>query len=246
MYQYSLATDEFKLAALPEVVRMQLVDFFSNPMKRGEGACEKDLRLVALSRIECELVARIVISDKPRNTLEVGLAVGSSAIAILAAKMWLGGSGSHTALDPFQRDFGNVALLEIERRGLSAGFCFVAKCSEEYLPCAHERREMFDFVFVDGAHTIGQKVADAFLLARVVRPGGLVAFHDGLLFSTSVAIRYLIRECGYRLVLLPPDSKLKAWARRLRYSFRLGAWYCRGVVPHMFKSVVLLRAPAAK
>ena len=76
-----------------------------------------------------------------------------------------------------------------------------------------------------------------------MRPGALVAFHDGLLFSTAAAVRYLIRERGFMLVRLRPDSVWKARVRTVRYLPSLGAWYCRGVVPHIFKSIVLLRAP---
>lgn len=246
MYQYPLATEDLKLAALPEAVETELERFFANPTKRGEGGGEKDIGLVALARKECDLLARIVVSAKAVETLEVGLAVGSSAVAILAAKRWAGIGGTHTAVDPFQQDFGNIALIEIERSGLSCGFSFVPKCSEDYLPWAHAQGKRFDFVFVDGAHTIGQKVTDAFLVVRVIRPGGLVAFHDGLLFSTAAAVRYLIRECDYRLVRLRPDSRFKSCARRVRYISALGAWYCQKIIPHMYRSVVLLRAPSKR
>lgn len=103
-----------------------------------------------------------------------------------------------------------------------------------------------DFVFVDGAHDIGQVVMEAYWINRLLRPGGTVAFHDGLLASGSVAARYLVSECGYSVVDAS-ESKLRRGMRlvTLRHIPAVGPWHWLHVVPRMCRSLIVLRSPLA-
>ena len=48
--------------------------------------------------------------------------------------------------------------------------------------------EAYDFVFIDGGHSMKQVLADLDSWVPKVRPGGLVAGHDANLFSVNFAV----------------------------------------------------------
>jgi len=230
---------------LPPDVKEKIYEQYAHPTKVDINHQIHDLRVTSLSRGEAMLLAQLVITSRPAASLEIGFALGGSAIGIAAARHHLGLPGSHVTLDPYQElRSGSVGLLEVDRAGLSAFVTWLPEKSENYLSAASVREEKYDFIFVDGAHGTGQVVTDAFFCDQVLNPGGIVAFHDGLLFSTMAAIRYLIKECNYAAIDLPADSKVRTAARVLRYAASLGLWYAMSVIPKMHRSLVAVRKQA--
>jgi len=49
--------------------------------------------------------------------------------------------------------------------------------------------EQFDMVFIDGMHTTEAVLADIEIAQRLLKPGGMIVFHDTNLFSVLEAIR---------------------------------------------------------
>lgn len=242
MYEFKTEKEGVALPGAPSSTMGHLADFFSQPVKRGRDGGEADVRATSPSRGECETLARLATHFRPERTLEFGLACGGSAVAIISAKRAIGCKARHIALNPYPDHTHHVGELELQRLGLAESCAVLPHLSEVFLPEEAAKGNRYDFVFVDGIHTIGQKVTDAFFVDRVMAPGGVVAFHDGLLFSTAAAVRFLVRERGYRILGVPVDSAVRATVRRLKYIDRLGLWYCRNVVRHMHRSLVVLRA----
>jgi len=194
---------------------------------------------------EAMLLAQIVSTFRPAATLEIGFGLAGSTIGIAAARKYLGLEGKHLTLDPYQETLsGSVGFVEIATAGLASFVQWLPEKSENYLNGASARGEGFDFIFVDGAHGTGQVVTDAFFCDQVLNPGGIVVFHDGLLFSTMAAVRYLIKERQYCSVDLPVDSKTRTTLRMLRYAPVLGVWYATSLISKMHRSLVAVRKEA--
>ncbi len=230
---------------LPAEVMQALDSYYASPVKIAKNGEKHDIDTSALRRCEADALATLVYDLQPAESLEIGLASGASTIAIAAARAVRHLASPHTALDPFQEtNVNGIGLSELERVGLRDQVNWRPEFSENYLNAALARGDKLDFIFVDGGHDIGQKVTDAFYISKLLRPGGVVAFHDGMLFSTSVAVRYLIKECGYSLISLPADAAWKRAARAVRHAPRLGAWYASNVIKHLCRSVVALKKNA--
>jgi predicted O-methyltransferase YrrM len=231
-----------KLHPLPDEVRQVIINHYASPIKTDANQVRHDLRATSPSLGEAMILAKIVITFRPAATLEVGFGLGGSTVGIAAARKYLALEGQHLILDPYQKTLsGSVGLMEIANAGLTSFVNWLPEKSEDYLNAASSRGEGFDFIFVDGAHGTGQVVTDAFYCDRVLNPGGIIAFHDGLLFSTMAAIRYLVKECKYRFVNLPVDSTAKTTLRMLRHTSVLGMWYATHLVPKMHRSLVAVR-----
>jgi predicted O-methyltransferase YrrM len=233
------------LAAVPSDVSSLIDRFFETPMKVDRKGGLHDITRSSLRRSEALALASLVFDLRPEKSIEIGLAEGGSCVAITASRRHLQLFAPHVVLDPFQESLTQGAgLIELNRLGLQDAIMWHPERSESFLHNQWERGEAnFDFAFVDGGHDVGQKVTDAFYLNKVLRPGGVVAFHDALLFSTASAVYYLVKECGYSVIALPADDRTFRILRSIRYLFRLGRWYSLHVIPALCRSLVALRKP---
>jgi predicted O-methyltransferase YrrM len=234
-----------QLARIPSGVSTFIDRFFDTPMKRDKNGILHDIRRSSLRRDEASVLAALVCDLKPERSLEIGLAEGGSCVAIVASRRYHNLFTPHIVLDPFQETHaGGSGLIELQRLGLQQEIDWYSERSEFFL---HKQwiqgKTDIDFAFVDGGHDVGQKLTDAFYLNKVLRPGGVVAFHDALLISTAMAVYYLAKECGYSIITLPADNHLARMARSARYVFRLGRWYALCVIPTLCRSLVALRKP---
>jgi predicted O-methyltransferase YrrM len=204
------------------------------------------LSATSLRREEAEAISRLILVQRPKATLEIGLGLGASALAIATAKRYLGDSLPHVALDPFQHSrSAGVGMQVLETAGLSNLVQWVEDFSERYLPSLVAAGKQFEFIFVDGAHDIGQVVMEAFWIKQLLTPGGIVAFHDGLLRSASYAVRHLVEENDYKVLDLALGTTGRAYRMiaASRHLPAIGWWYYSGVVPRMVRSVVALQRP---
>jgi len=220
--------------------RSLISEFFSEPVKTGVDSKCYALDATSVRLSEAFQLQNLVLKVKASKTLEIGCALGASAVSISEAVRNQPG-GKHVVLDPYQEAFGHVGIREIERLGLKAVVEFHPVRSEEFLQAAVKNNQQFDFVFNDGGHGIGQKVSDTFFAERILAVGGILAFHDAFLDSTVSCVRYLLKECQFEIVYLEPDSKLKRIARIAKYGLRHGFWFSTKVVPFTHRSLVAVR-----
>ena len=195
------------------------------------------------TRIEAATLSQLINTARARKPPEIGLALGASAVAIAEALQVNDPSSRHVVLDPFEADFGNVGLHELARLGLDHIVEFRAEHSEDFLQTCVRTETFFDFIFNDGAHSIGDKVTNTFYADRCLSAGGLMVFHDAFLPSTVASVRYLVQERGYEVIRLVPDSRLGRLARVARYGLRHGVWYGANVVSATCRSLVAVRKP---
>ena len=120
-----------------------------------------------------------------RRTLEVGLAMGTSAAWITQA-LRDGGArdAEHIAVDPNQRSqYGDLGLLLVDRCGNGDLLRHLAQPSHLALPellaaTLRGERPRLDLVFVDGWHTFDFALLDVFYADRLLAVNGLLVLDD--------------------------------------------------------------------
>ncbi len=221
----------------------QIDTFYEDDIKIDESGNKQYVSHTSLKKNECYALYNVVSRYLPKKTLEVGFALGASSIAIMAAKADQNIVEKHIVLDPFQSKLSfNVGLINVEKAGFSNRLTLHEEFSENYLNMLYNRNEKIDFIFIDGNHSLGQAVTDAFLSDKVLSKKGIIGIHDSLLFSTAASIRYLIQDHGYKLISRP-EINLKNIARRIKYLNTLGRWYCKTVIPYINGSIIFLQKP---
>ena len=144
---------------------------------------DAEARGIPIIREASESLIRVLLAlKKPRRVLELGTAVGYSALF-----MALSGAGSIVTVE---QDEGRLseALGNISRAGLSERICCVKADAGAYLRELSEAGEGFDFIFLDAAK--GQYLNWLPDLKTVLLPGGILLSDNVLQDGTVAESRY--------------------------------------------------------
>ena len=166
---------------------------------------EGDFERVALPAADCDILRDTLVAEGARVVIEVGLAYGSSALAIGEALCVNGMADvSHLVIDPFQATaFDNVGCDALNAAGLADQTSFVSEASSIALARLTADRFTADAAFVDGSHRFHEVFVDLYFLRKLVRPGGLVILDDASWPSVADALRYFDLNLGWRSVDIP-------------------------------------------
>lgn len=174
---------------------------------------ERDFERVALPAADADILRDALIADGARVVIEIGLAYGSSALAIGEALCATAGAeASHVIIDPNQaRGFSNVGWNALQTAGLAD--CTTLMTDRSSLALARLATEGFmaDAAFVDGSHRFHEVFVDLYFLRTVVRPGGIVILDDTAWPSVATALRYYDLNLGWQ----PKELAGRLTARRL-------------------------------
>ena len=172
-----------------------------------------DFERVALPAADGDVLRDTLVAEGARVVIEVGLAYGSSALAIGEALFSTGNSHvSHIVIDPFQAgSYDNVGWNALESAGLAGHTRLVSEPSSVVLARLAADGFTADAAFVDGSHRFHEVFVDLYFLRKLVRPGGLVILDDGSFPSVATALRYFDLNLGWR----PVDMAGRLTARRL-------------------------------
>lgn len=168
------------------------------------------------------VLCALVDALRPTRTLEVGLALGHSAIAI-ADKHRAGNappSGQHIAIDPFQESvWDDYGMLALEAAGLSPYCSVIRDYSWRALPRLSETNVDFGLLYIDGSHLFEDVFIDLFYCARLVSPGGVVLFDDASDPHVAKVIRFVRRNMrhAFREMALDKYRSVTTVADRLKY-----------------------------
>ncbi len=172
---------------------------------------------------EAEFLSRVVRELSPVTTLEVGLAMGCSALAICDALGSTPGA-RHVVMDPRQNArplWGGIGLLNLTRAGFSPLIEFHEQPSHRALARLEGEGRRIQFAFIDGFHTFDYTLVDFFLVDRLLEPGGAVAFDDADWPSVRRVVRYVATNLAYGVyAAMPPRRERWSVARRLYEGFR--------------------------
>jgi len=147
------------------------------PWTRGP---ERDFETITLPERDCDRLRDLLIAERVRTVVEIGLAYGSSALAIGEALVTVGSAGPrHIVIDPFQREaFANVGWDLLCSAGLDPIATLLVDPSSVVLPRLVAEGVVADAAFVDGSHRYHEVFVDLYFLRKIVRPGGLVVLDD--------------------------------------------------------------------
>jgi len=178
------------------------------PWVRADG----DFELVALPEADGDLLRDQLLAEQASVVVEIGLAYGSSALAIAEA-LAAGGrpEARHLIIDAFQdlfHDVGWEALAPAAGAGLST---LIRERSQLALPRLLSEGLVADAGFVDGSHIFHNVFVDLFFLREIVRPGGLLVLDDCQWPSVATAVRYFQLNTGWAPVPVGAPTRLRAF-----------------------------------
>ncbi len=169
-----------------------------------------------------EALYQTVRRERPALVLEVGMAFGASTVAILTAleenaREENGVDGQLISLDPFQnRTWGGQGVENVEASGLGHRHRLIEEL--DYLALGDLIRDgaQFDFAYIDGRHNFDYVLIDFFLIDKLTRVGGLVAFNDCHHAGVEKVASFVTRHRHYVEVdvgLTPRRIVRKRWHR---------------------------------
>lgn len=170
------------------------------------------------------ILRRLIERNAPVHTLEVGLAYGASAVAILEAlhERW-GDEGvySHTAIDPYQdapEQGRHEGISAVERIGQQNQFACLLESSQLALPKLLDEGRRFDLIYVDGAHRFEFVMRDVLYSCELLAVGGIMVCDDCLIPDVRKALRFVRRNLDtVREIDLAPYRPRATLARRVAH-----------------------------
>jgi predicted O-methyltransferase YrrM len=163
---------------------------------------ELDFETVTLPEHDCDLLRDLLIAEHVETVVEVGLAYGSSALAIGEALLTVGAPDPrHVVIDPFQQQaYADVGWDLVRDAGLDSIATLIQAPSSMALPRLLADGVVADAAFVDGSHRFHEVFVDLYFLRKIVRPGGLIVLDDDWTPSVRTAIRYYERNLGWTAI----------------------------------------------
>lgn len=134
--------------------------------------------------IEGKHMYNLVRDNGFQNTLEVGLAMGTSALYLCQAIADHGHGGKHIAIDPNQSSqYRSIGVTGVNRAGLTSHFELMEAPSYSALPKLLEeqqcgKRDKFDLIFIDGWHTFDYTLVDFFYADLLLAEHGVILLDD--------------------------------------------------------------------
>lgn len=174
-----------------------------------------DFERVSLGRTDGDALRDILIAERPTTVIEVGLAYGSSALAIAEALVVAGSEHSrHIIIDAHQDEFHDTGWATLVEAGLDSICSLIRQRSQIALPRLLAEELVADAAFVDGSHLFHVVFVDLSYLQDLVRPGGLVIVDDYDWASVATAVRYFEVNLGWCTEPITAPSRLRAFRLR--------------------------------
>lgn len=136
----------------------------------------------------------------PAHSVEIGMAFGTSSLAILQALEDTGQEGARlVSIDPCQtKDWGGCGVEMVRRARLSSRHEFKQEFDYFALPDMLRAGEQLDFSYIDGWHTFDFTLLDFWYIDRMLQVGGVVAFNDCGFPAVDKVINFVQTHRKYR------------------------------------------------
>ena len=178
------------------------------PRLRSDG----DFEYVSVPASDADVLRDLLVAERPSTVIEIGLAYGSSALAIAEALVAAGSNDArHVIIDAYQDDFHGSGWAAIAGAGLAELCSLVQERSQIALPRLLADGFVADAAFVDGSHIFHNAFVDLFYLRELVRPGGLMILDDCSYPSVATAARYFEVNTGWEPQPIAPPTRLRAF-----------------------------------
>lgn len=154
---------------------------------------------------QCEFLQSLIKENRFRNSLEIGLAFGMSALSI--AEEVAKNGGSHIVIDKFQHsDWGGNGLDLIKQAGYGDKVEFRENYCYEVLPGLLASGKKIDFAYIDSTKQFDWLMMDFFFIDRLLEINGIVVFDDVGYYSVRKLIRYITQYPSYKIVAQFPEN----------------------------------------
>lgn len=171
-----------------------------------------DFERISLPVSDSDVLRDLLLAEEPGTVIEIGLAYGSSALAIAEALAAAGSSGArHLIVDAYQERFHGSGWAAIAGAGLAGVCSLVEERSQIALPRLLGDGFVAGAAFVDGSHIFHNVFVDLFYLRELVRPGGLVILDDCSYPSVATAARYFEVNTGWEPEPIAAPTRLRAF-----------------------------------
>lgn len=145
-----------------------------------------------------ELLYALIRILRPEIVVEIGTAKGYSAIAIAQA-LEDNNKGKLYTIDPVEQELVKIA---IKKSGLGHRINYIIDYSTNAIP--RLKLPKIDFIFIDGDHSYENVSADFDLVKDSIPKGGLIAFHDTILFDGPRRVIEEIKKLKqFEIITLP-------------------------------------------
>ncbi len=121
-----------------------------------------------------------------KKTLEIGFAFGKSASHIMAAS-----EAEHIAIDPFQSNYKDFGLKNLEKLKMKDLLKFYPDYSHNVLPKLANEDLKFEFIFIDGDHKFDGIFVDFYYSDLIIEDKGYLLFHDTWMRSTRLVEQFI-------------------------------------------------------
>lgn len=157
---------------------------------------------VTLPEPDCDLVRDLLVAEGAATVVEVGLAYGSSALAVGEALAAVDApQRRHVVIDPFQdTQYDDVGWQMLREAGLDDTVRLMRSASSVALPQLVHEGLVADAAFVDGSHRFHEVFVDLYFLRQLVRPGGLVLVDDDWAPAVRTAVRYFEHNLAWAVL----------------------------------------------
>ena len=147
----------------------------------------------SLSLEELMSINQVLRKCNAKTTLESGVANGLSTLAICDYLYNCKEVNTlHYGIDPNQKsDYGNSAICNLKKADLNDKFLLLEGPSHLKIPELINRNIQIDFALIDGWHTFDYTLIDFFLIDKVLKIGGMIAFHDCHSLAKQKVLRYI-------------------------------------------------------
>jgi predicted O-methyltransferase YrrM len=173
---------------------------------------EGDFGRVSVPERDGDVVRDLLLAENARVVIEVGLAYGSSALAIAEALVCQGTEGAaHVIIDAFQDQFHEAGWNALVTVGMAGVCSLLRERSQLALPRLVVDGVVADAAFVDGSHIFHNVFVDLFFLRELVSPGGLVVLDDCCWSSVTTAVRYFELNTGWQAEPTAAETRLRAY-----------------------------------
>ena len=170
---------------------------------------------------EIAMLCRIAREEQCHTILEIGMANGSSTVALLEMLEEIGG-GSVVSIDPYQNRGASGIDYGVAGQGLrnvaASGLADRHRLIEEYdyiaLPRLVAEQARYDMVFIDGYHSFDYTFLDFFYADLLVKEGGIIAFHDTGWPTVYKVTDFLMKNKAYAPLGPRPSRHLPSVAMR--------------------------------
>jgi predicted O-methyltransferase YrrM len=156
---------------------------------------------VAVSAEEGIVLRNWVMRENARQTIEIGLGYGISALYIcegLVANRQA--AARHVVIDPFQSSrFANCGLQALAAAGLTRLIEHHSEKSHIVLPRFLSEDRRFDLAFVDGNHRFDGVFLDLYYLGLLVQRGGIIMLDDYDLPGIKRAVAFFVTNLSWTI-----------------------------------------------